>query len=79
MTPEKFAKIFLALEIPLTEEEWQGLIKLFEDLQPGITAYITTDSEVSQQDNAANGDKKCEKDIIEAGVNFIMDTDLGGE
>ena len=40
ITPEKFARMFLALHIPLTEEEFWGLERLFEKLCPGITACL---------------------------------------
>lgn len=41
MTPETFARQFLALKIPLTEEEYNGLIALFEELSPGISERLT--------------------------------------
>lgn len=40
MTPEAFAQRFLALDIPLTIEEYDGLIALFEELSPGISECL---------------------------------------
>ena len=51
VTPEKFARMFLALKIPLTEEEFWGLVRLFEKLCPGITACLET--KAAPEDNPA--------------------------
>ena len=40
MTPEKFARGFIGLNIPLTEEEWYGLSRLLEKISPGITGCL---------------------------------------
>jgi hypothetical protein len=45
MTPEKFARMFKAIGIPITEEEWYGLKKLFEALQPGVTDCLQIEEE----------------------------------
>lgn len=45
VTSEKFARMFLALDIPLSEEEWWGLKRIFEKLQAGITECLPADGD----------------------------------
>jgi len=48
MTSEEFAKSFIALDIPLTEEEWGGLSELFEKLSPGITDHLLSETKTNK-------------------------------
>lgn len=45
ITPEKLARLIIGLDLPLTEEEWYGLMKIFEKLQPGVTACFNVRGE----------------------------------
>lgn len=40
MEPEDLAKSLMDLNLPLTLDEWNGLSKIFEQIQPGITSEI---------------------------------------
>jgi len=57
MTPEKFARCLIGLALPLTEEEWYGLINLLERLQPGIADCLDADS-IKKRRNDMNENEK---------------------
>ena len=54
MNPENFARKIIKLKLPLTEEEWEGLLNIFEAIQPGITLRLTWPEEEKEDKGMTN-------------------------